>query len=122
MSLLGNLPGEPVPKKTADDLELVLQEACVNAIKHSGCGGSYAVAFILTPDSITIEVRDRGLGFDPDRVPDPVPANLCVNGYGVFIIKKSMDRVTARRDGGEFVLSMSKRLHATGSTAEGVGR
>ena len=117
-SLLGNLPGDPVSRKTADELELVLQEACVNAIRHSGEGGSYQVDFIFAPDELTIEVKDGGKGFDPASVPDPVASDLPMNGYGVFIMKQSMDRVEVRREAEQFVLSMSKTLDGSGAEAE----
>jgi signal transduction histidine kinase len=56
----------------ADDAVTALaqatREAVVNAAKHSGAG-SVALYSEVTPTSVTVFVRDRGLGFDPAAVP-----------------------------------------------------
>jgi signal transduction histidine kinase len=43
------------------------REACVNAAKHSGVA-EVSVYAEVEPDSVTVFVRDRGKGFDPDAV------------------------------------------------------
>ncbi|SDS38661.1 Signal transduction histidine kinase [Nocardioides scoriae] len=50
-------------------LVLAAREAMVNAARHSGAGAVdvYAEA---TPAALEVFVRDRGQGFDPDRVPE----------------------------------------------------
>jgi signal transduction histidine kinase len=45
------------------------REATVNAAKHSGAD-EISVYAEVEPDSVTVFVRDRGKGFDPDDVPD----------------------------------------------------
>jgi len=106
------------------ELQLVLQEACINAIRHGrprGAGGSLRVVFVFHPDRLVIEVHDGGPGFDPDSVPDPDPENLQEGGYGVYIMKQSMDLVEARRDARGFVLSMTKHLEPA-TSGSGAGR
>jgi signal transduction histidine kinase len=52
------------------DLAALVQatrEACVNAAKHSGAG-EVSVFAEVEPASVTVFVRDRGKGFDPDAV------------------------------------------------------
>jgi signal transduction histidine kinase len=52
------------------DLAALVQatrEACVNAAKHSGAP-EVSVYSEVEPDSVTVFVRDRGKGFDPDAV------------------------------------------------------
>ena len=44
------------------------REALTNAARHSGAA-SVSVFFEVEPDQVTVFVRDRGRGFDPDRVP-----------------------------------------------------
>jgi signal transduction histidine kinase len=55
---------------TADEaLEVVVQaarEAMVNAAKHSGADNVSLFAEV-TPEGVTVAVRDRGRGFDPAR-------------------------------------------------------
>ena len=44
------------------------REATVNAAKWSGAG-SVSVFAEVEPDAVSVFVRDRGRGFDPDAVP-----------------------------------------------------
>jgi signal transduction histidine kinase/phage shock protein PspC (stress-responsive transcriptional regulator) len=55
----------------ADGLEpmlLAAREAILNATRHSGAA-SVAVYIEVEPERVTIFVRDRGKGFDPDEIP-----------------------------------------------------
>ncbi len=45
------------------------KEAMVNAAKHAGVG-EVSVYAEIEPDKVTVFVRDRGKGFDPDTVPE----------------------------------------------------
>ncbi|SEP90339.1 phage shock protein C (PspC) family protein [Lentzea xinjiangensis] len=45
------------------------KEAVVNAAKHAGVG-EVSVYAEVEPDKVTVFVRDRGKGFDPDAVPE----------------------------------------------------
>ena len=45
------------------------REALVNAAKHSGAP-SVDLYTEVTPQRVSVFVRDRGKGFDPDAVPD----------------------------------------------------
>ncbi len=97
--------------RVVSELQLALQEACVNAIRHSSGSENHesiTVAFVLLDDGITIEVSDRGSGFDPAKVPAPDATRLQEGGYGVFIIRKFMDRVRVRQRGNLFVVSMTR--------------
>jgi len=44
------------------------REAIVNSAKHSGVG-EVSVYAEIEPDTVTVFVRDRGKGFDPEQVP-----------------------------------------------------
>jgi anti-sigma regulatory factor (Ser/Thr protein kinase) len=104
-------------KQWADEdiiaVELALQEAVANAIRH-GCRGDRSkqlqcsVAFDHSGE-VVITVRDPGSGFDPAAVPDPLdPQNMLKSsGRGVFLINGLMDEVRYS-DGGREVL-MKKR-------------
>ncbi len=77
---------------------VALREAVVNAFRHgrSPDGAPTRISLHLTPDSLVITVRDRGPGFDPDRVPDPCcGSNLTRgSGRGIFYMKCFTDRVS----------------------------
>ena len=54
-----------------DDLKIAVTEACANAIEAhetTGADGPVVVRCLVDDDQVTVEVVDRGQGFDPDRV------------------------------------------------------
>jgi anti-sigma regulatory factor (Ser/Thr protein kinase) len=94
-------------------VELALQEAVANAIRHGCCGDANkqlqcSVSFGEAGE-IVIVVRDPGSGFDPSRVANPLdPANLLKSsGRGIFLINGLMDEVQFADGGRE--LHMKKR-------------
>jgi anti-sigma regulatory factor (Ser/Thr protein kinase) len=94
-------------------VELALQEALANAIRH-GCRNDPAkqLQCIVTVDEsneLVVVVRDPGTGFDPSRVPNPLTDEniLKPSGRGIFLINELMDEV-AFTDGGREV-QMRKR-------------
>jgi anti-sigma regulatory factor (Ser/Thr protein kinase) len=94
-------------------VELAVQEAVANAIRH-GCGNdsSKQIQCILTcsdTGDVTVVVRDPGDGFDTRVVADPLhPENvLKTGGRGIFLINQLMDEVGFNDGGRE--LQMRKR-------------
>ena len=80
-------------------VELAVQEAVANAIRH-GCGNdsSKQIQCIVTcsdTGDVTVVVRDPGAGFDTQCVADPLhPENvLKTGGRGIFLINQLMDEV-----------------------------
>ena len=63
---------------------------------------------------MTLTLADRGKEFDPTRREDPdlsLPAEeRPIGGLGIFLIKQLMDSVEYRREGGENLLILKKRL------------
>ena len=101
------------PEADVMAVELALQEAVANAIRH-GCGGdaSKVLQCAVTCDDageIMITVRDPGTGFDPAKVANPLdPVNLLKSsGRGIFRINGLMDEVQFADGGRE--LQMRKR-------------
>jgi anti-sigma regulatory factor (Ser/Thr protein kinase) len=97
-------------------VELAVQEAVANAIRH-GCGNdpSKQIQCILTcsdTGDVTVVVRDPGAGFDTQVVADPLhPENvLKTGGRGIFLINQLMDEVGFSDGGRE--LQMRKRRGA----------
>ena len=96
-------------------VELALQEALANAIRH-GCKGdsSRKVQCIVECEStgeVIIVVRDPGTGFDATAVPDPLSGEnvLKSSGRGIFLINQLMDEV-AFKDGGREVRMTKKNV------------
>jgi len=79
-------------------LELILEEALTNAVKHgNNSDPSKHVRFVcrLTPVTLFVRVEDEGRGFDPHALPDPrEPENqLVASGRGVLLIRHLATRV-----------------------------
>lgn len=101
------------PEEDVVAVELALQEAVANAIRH-GCRGDQTKELQCSVScdesgEVVITVRDPGSGFNPDAVPDPIePENLLkASGRGIFLINGLMDDVQFA-DGGREV-QMKKR-------------
>jgi len=87
-----------IEEAVSSQIGTAVREAVANAIKHgnqSDASKQVSVDFGLEGDEIVIEVQDEGLGFDPNRVPNPLePENLLKpNGRGILLIREFMDRV-----------------------------
>jgi len=97
-AVIEKLEKSGLSKEELFDVKLCLDEALVNAIKH---GNKFSlehhieVEAEITGDSLIIQVRDRGQGYDYTKIPNPTEkSNLEKNhGRGVFLIKTLMDKV-----------------------------
>jgi anti-sigma regulatory factor (Ser/Thr protein kinase) len=84
-----------------DDVVLCIDEACTNAIRHSGASDDVDVSLGFTDGHLVALVKDTGhgfdvAGFDPSAAPDPA----LDRGRGLFIMARLMDNVELRCDGG----------------------
>ena len=99
------LAGKQWPQKEIMEIELAVQEALVNAIRH-GCGNdpNKQVQCCVTFDAageLVIVVRDPGPGFDVAAVPSPLEGDNLFkgSGRGVFLINQLMDTVEFTEEG-----------------------
>jgi serine/threonine-protein kinase RsbW len=85
-----------------DDLKVAVTEACSNAIEaHTAAWaeGPVRIRCNLTPDAVTVEIIDRGGGFDPDRLAtlpaatDPRRLRY-ETGLGIPLMRTLVDEVT----------------------------
>ena len=112
------------------DVVLAIQEACTNAMRHSGSPDTIDVSLSFDDDGLRICVRDHGRGFDatafdPARLPD-AEADC---GRGLFLISHLCDHMELCCDGGTEVRLLKKlaagaaashaqdRIEATGGLA-----
>ena len=84
------------PVEDATSVQLALQEAVANAIRH-GCRGDVSkhVHCSVSCDEageVIIVVRDPGPGFDPSAIADPLDATnvLKPSGRGIFLMQVSI--------------------------------
>jgi anti-sigma regulatory factor (Ser/Thr protein kinase) len=101
------------PDEKAIEVELALQEALANAVRH-GCGGdpSKHVQCFVTHDAsgeVVIVIRDPGTGFDAGAVPDPLAGDNVFrpSGRGIFLINRLMDEVHFADEGREIRMRKS---------------
>jgi serine/threonine-protein kinase RsbW len=89
-----------------------VSEAFNNIVLHAYAGrddGIIEMNIRTRRNYISVELRDFGDSFDPDKVPEPDLERLPESGLGMFIIKELMD--VSYRPGHPNVLMLSKRLH-----------
>jgi len=95
---------------------IAIREAVANAIEHGNRRDptkEVDVELAFDGEEAVIRVHDRGEGFDPEEVEDPLaPENLLKpNGRGIFYMKSFMDGIEyePRPDGGTVVI-LRKRI------------
>lgn len=98
-----------------------LTEALSNAMLYGNGrdpSKNVVVEVVLRDGTLKAKIRDQGMGFDPQTVPDPtLPENLtrpC--GRGLFLMRELLDEVWYNERGNEVTLVL--RLDASG-TLEG---
>jgi serine/threonine-protein kinase RsbW len=109
------------------EVQVAAEEACTNVIQHAyklRADRPISVGCRFRNRELVVRVRDFGRPFDPETVASPkVTAKLGqrrLNGLGIFLIKKLMNRAKYRFDekrGNE--LTMIKRLPDLEATPNG---
>jgi serine/threonine-protein kinase RsbW len=122
LDLIGSI-GERIAKEldnfTGDrdalayQLNLVLTEATVNAIKHGNDNNpqdTVRISIHLHQNELNIKVYDHGQGFDLAAVPTPDFEHPKESGMGIFLIRSLMDSVIYSRQDDCNVLEIIKYL------------
>ena len=75
---------------------------------------SLGIGFDDATHTITFQMTDKGIPFDPLKKPDPDITLSAdereIGGLGIFITKKTMDSVTYAYENGENILTMYKKI------------
>lgn len=97
-------------------IALALHEICVNIIRYAypGAKGGISLKIWRNRRKVFLEIRDKGIPFDPRKkaVPDPrkkIKAGE-KSGWGIFLSRSLMDEFAYRRAGGENVLTIAKKI------------
>jgi anti-sigma regulatory factor (Ser/Thr protein kinase) len=117
------LRGKPGIAGHEYEIELALQEALANAIRH-GCDDDptkfvqCSVTYQEEGD-VLIVVRDPGPGFDIASVPSPLEGTnlFSAHGRGIFLINQLMDDVRFNDGGREIQMRKRRRIDAAGDHA-----
>jgi serine/threonine-protein kinase RsbW len=103
-------------------IQLAMEEALVNAIKH-GNHQDHAkhvrVACRMTPNLLRIEITDEGDGFDPSAIPNPTDPEQIESprGRGIMLMRSFMSRVQFNEVGNHVVLEKDRALKAQNQNA-----
>ena len=102
-------------EKRAHALKLAVDEAVANAIEHGYGGrtdGVVTVVGTLAPDALTVVVRHRGRGFDPERNGPDLASTLAqrrVHGYGLHLMRRLVDDLAFGRARGASEVRLTKK-------------
>lgn len=104
---------EPVGcEQTACRLELGLQEALVNAVRHGNAGDTakcLRVRRILTPNWLVWQIQDEGNGLPLESRQAQLPERLdAARGRGLFLINQCFDDVRWSRRGNRLQVACRK--------------
>jgi len=99
------------------ELNLVLEELFVNAVRHGGCAGLKSAVQVrltlLDCGGVGVEFQDRGAPFDPTSVAEPdLAAPLSrrnPGGLGIHLVRQTMRDVQYQRAGGWNRLTMWRK-------------
>jgi sigma-B regulation protein RsbU (phosphoserine phosphatase) len=103
-----------VKHKVAVALEELFVNVCNYAYANQPEPGTVQVSYAYgtNPSSITVELRDTGVPFDPLELGDPSrPTNFedaKIGGLGIFMVRNTMDDFTYLRDGNTNVVVFRK--------------
>ncbi len=104
-----------VPERI-NEIQVVLEEAFVNICKYAYAGGrgEVEVNYFSESESAVIEIIDSGVPFDitAQELPD-ITADIHerkIGGLGCLLIRKLMDMVVYRREGGKNILRFTSLL------------
>lgn len=104
------------------DIVQALTEASVNAIMYSTSEMDVDIVIIAVHNSLILEVRDRGPGFNPDSVPPPdfdLISEIGVEsgGFGIHMIKSLVDKVEIESSDQGTLIRMSTFLSSPDSSS-----
>ena len=97
---------------------VAIEEVFVN-VAHYAYGEkegdvNFTVTFDKTSREVTFRMADKGVPFDPLKKPEPditlSAEDREIGGLGIFITKKTMDKVNYAYENGENVLTMTKKI------------
>jgi anti-sigma regulatory factor (Ser/Thr protein kinase) len=85
------------------EVQLALQEACTNVVRHAyaggATGGQITVRAELRRRLLRLEISDEGASYDFDCIPPPDLDAPQEGGFGLHLIRATMSKVSySRRD------------------------
>ena len=111
-----NLKGLNISGRDYFTIELSLLEICINIISYAYPQDKGEI-FLKTwqhDGKIFLEIRDKGIPFDPRKLKEPDIKEIIRNerkgGLGVFLSRKLMDGFDYKRENNQNILTMYKKI------------
>ena len=99
-------------------LAIILEECSSNIVKHGLRGdpeGKFSVVIEHADVELSIELRDQGPEFDPTRVAEDRQQEAeRSGGWGLDLVRHYTDQMQYRRDQGENILRLTKKVGKSG--------
>ena len=111
------LAGQGAPADAVQDVALAVEEVLTNLVRHGYQGSEGPIGLRVTLDAVAVkvEVRDRGVHFDPRTAPAPHlegPLSGRPSGeLGIHLVKHAIDRIAYQRDGADNLLTLVRDLN-----------
>ena len=106
------------PMKIQMQIDVAVEEIFVNVASYAYTPSTGSVTLQLesepSPLSVSITFIDSGVPYNPLAKKDPDVSlsaeERSIGGLGIYMVKKSMDEVRYRRENGENILTILKKL------------
>ena len=107
------------PLKFQMQIDVAVEEIFVNIASYayrqsSDKNAEISLYFEEEPKTVVIEFIDSGMPFDPLAKDDPdvtlSAEERKIGGLGIFMVKKTMDDVQYKRENGQNILTIRKKL------------
>lgn len=111
-----NLKNVSLSEEVYYSFELALVEICINIIRYAFPQekGHIHVKIWIQDRTIFLEIRDKGIAFDPTKAKRPVLQDIMRNeqkgGLGIFLSRKLMDGFKYRRENAQNILTINKSI------------
>lgn len=92
----------PAGRALARDVELAVQEAGSNVVRHAydgQPGGRIRMELTISAGGIVADLFDAGRPFVEPEAAAAAPGEARVHGYGLLLMRRLMDEVEYRREG-----------------------
>ena len=110
------------PMDVRMQIDVAVEEMFVNVAQYAYPRGSGTASVTLgfrgtDPETMVFILKDSGIPFDPTRRKDPDVTEGAekrrIGGLGIFMVKKTMDRMAYRYENGQNVLILEKVLKSS---------
>ena len=114
----GILESEDCDMKAMMQLDVAVEEIFINIASYAYTDSVGKAQILVTvtedPKAVEIEFRDKGTPFDPLAKPDPDTTLSAeerqIGGLGIYMVKKSMDKVSYEYKDGQNILRIVRNI------------